>query len=247
MSQANLKSIVLAGGTGSRLAPLTGKEQNKHLLPVYKYRMIQLPLFTLVNSGLTDVVITTGGLNPGSFINYLTSGANFGLTSLSYCYQPDNGGICAAISAAEASVGKGTDVCVVLGDNYFEDSLDFFKPFIDKRIDGAVCVVKKVSNPTYFGVLELDSNSHILSIEEKPSQPKSDLAILGAYLFDETLWQRLKTIKMSSRGELEITDLLRSYLADNKLKYVETQGYWQDCGTFSSLMEVSNRLADKDK
>lgn len=240
-----MKGIILAGGTGSRLAPLT-KTENKHLLPVYNKKMIEYPLATLVEAGLTDVVIVTGGNNPGTFIEYLKDGKDFGLTSLAFTYQHGSGGVAAALKCAQPCLDDEEPCVVVLGDNYFEESIrkQLNNWWQDSRHEGAVCLLRQTDTPWHFGIAEVTSPPQkIISIEEKPSEPKSDLAILGCYFFDYSLWHILDTIKPSERGELEITDVLKAYLSDKWLEGYNYNGYWSDMGTFDTWTEVSQRIA----
>jgi glucose-1-phosphate thymidylyltransferase len=248
-----MKGIVLAGGLGSRLAPLT-QNDNKHLLPVYRKRMVEYPLKTLVDAGISDIVLITGGKRPGAFLELLRSGRDHKISRLYYTYQEGNGGIADALKLAQPFIEETLfspepEPCVViLGDNYFEDGIRHQLAEWECRTarHGAGILLRKTDTPWYFGIAEV-SGTEVLSIDEKPSQPKSDLAILGCYFFDATIWQRLECVEPSVRGELEITDVLKMYMTDGYLTHYPYTGYWSDMGTFDSWMEVSNRLAIEEK
>lgn len=244
------KGIILGGGTGSRLAPLT-RTQNKHLLPCYNMRMIELPLSTIVNAGIKDVILVTGGNEPGSFLELLKNGAAHDINRLFYTYQEGSGGVADALRLAEPFLSKEhaladeKEPCVVvLGDNYFEEGIkqQYEQWKSETGGQGAGILLKTTETPWHFGIAEV-KDGKVISIEEKPSKPRSDLAILGGYFFDGTVWDYVNHIEPSSRGELEITDVLRFYMHEGKLRYYMYDGYWSDMGTFSSWMEVSTRLA----
>ena len=239
-----LKGILLAGGTGSRLAPLT-RFENKHSLPVFNRRMIELPLKTLIDAGVRDVCIVCGGQWPGSFIELLKSGVDHDLDSLFFTYQEGNGGILDALACAEPFV-KDDDCLVVLGDNYFEKRLDSFVKDWQGSDDQAAIFVQPTTTPQYLGIAELDPDNNILlSAVEKPKKLKSGNAILGAYLFDEKVWELISDIKPSKRGEREITDLLNAYASKGfHVKAYSYEGYWSDMGTFKSWTEVSQKLSE---
>lgn len=238
-----MKGIVLGGGTGSRLAPLT-KADNKHLLPVYNKRMIEYPIRTLVNMGIKDIILITGGQRPGAFLELLRNGKDFGIEKLYYTYQEGNGGIADALAHAQPFLEPNESCIVILGDNYFE-----IPPLFSEHHaiipTGSVVLLKKTETPWHFGIAEIADSGHIISVEEKPSEPKSDLAILGAYFFDYTVWEKLEKVSPSDRGELEITDILRLYMEEKNLYYMPYDHYWSDMGTFDSWMEVSKRIASK--
>lgn len=234
-----MKGILLAGGIGSRLAPLT-QEDNKHYLPVYKKRMIEYPLQTLVEAGIQDIIIVTGGKRPGNFLELLKDGRSRGINNLCFTYQEGSGGIADALGCAESFIKTGEECTVVLGDNYFEDPIN-----LSTKVYGADIFLRQTETPWYFGIAEVTEN-RVISIEEKPSNPKSDLAILGIYQFDYTLWDKLKRIEPSARGELEITDVLKLYMNEDNLSYSIYEGYWSDMGAFESWTEVSQRVANRE-
>ena len=233
-----MKGIILAGGVGSRLLPLT-KVTNKHLLPIYDKPMIYYPLMTLINGGITDILIVSGEQHAGHFLNLLGSGKEFGI-KLSYEVQKGSGGIADALRLAEDFANRDS-VAVILGDNIFEDNISkSVKSFINQK-KGAMIFLKKVKDPKRFGVAEI-KNKDIISIEEKPKKPKSDLAVTGLYFYDNTVFSIINKLKPSARGEYEITDVNNIYLKNNKLKYDILSGYWTDAGTFESLFEA-NKLS----
>lgn len=236
---SGVKGIILAGGLGSRLFPLT-KVTNKHLLPVFNKPMVYYPLETLVKGGIRDVMIVTGGNSSGDFMRLLGSGRDFGLRSLSYAYQEGEGGIAHALSLTESFAAKGK-VAVILGDNIIEDNIAPFVKKFESQKKGARILLKRVSDAQRFGVAEL-KNGQVLKIVEKPKKPKSDLAVTGIYFYDSFVYDIIKTLKPSGRGELEITDVNNAYINRNNLEYDILKGYWTDAGTFDSLMRA-NELA----
>ena len=225
-----MKGIVLAGGTGSRLFPLT-KVTNKHLLPIGKCPMIYYPLARLKEAGIREILIVTGREHMGDVINLLGSGSELGL-SLTFKVQDQAGGIAQALGLAENFAGKEA-VTVILGDNIFEDNL--YKYINDFIGIGAKILLHKVKDPKRYGVAELDENNKILSIEEKPKVPKSDYCVTGIYMFDPQVFDIVKTLKPSKRGELEITDVNNSYISKGKLSAEIINGWWIDAGTFDSF------------
>jgi len=235
-----MKGIVLAGGMGTRLAPLT-QNDNKHYLPVYDKRMVEYPIKTLVDSGIRDIIIVCGGKNPGQFIELLGSGKSRGIDNLYYTYQQGNGGIAEALYCAEKFADSLENCIVILGDNYFEEQPNLSRPY---GSSGARVFLRKTNTPWHFGIAEV-SEGKIISIEEKPSKPRSDLAILGLYQFDWTVFSRIKALKMSDRKEYEVTDLLKSYMDSGDLEYDIYDGYWSDMGTFETWTEVSQRIATR--
>lgn len=240
-----MKGILLAGGLGTRMQPLTNYD-NKHFLPVYKKRMIEYPLQTLVDIGIKDVIVVTGGKNPGAFLELLKNGSSYGLNRLYYTYQEGNGGIADALKLASPFMRAREKCIVILGDNYFEDGIKSqFKQFVFGNQNTTQVITKEVSDPERFGILEIDSDDNVLSIEEKPIRPKSNKAILGCYMFDGFVWDFIDELKPSERGELEITDILRVYAARNQLNFSDYSGYWSDMGTFESWMEVSQRIMER--
>jgi len=236
-----MKGIILAGGTGSRLAPLT-KITNKHLLPVYDKPMIYYPLQTLVDAGITDILIVTGGKNSGDFLRLLGNGKNFGLKHLNYTYQEGEGGIADALSLAE-HFADNQPICVILGDNLIERSIKHaVDAFRDNGGVGAQVLLKEVHDPNRFGVAEI-ANGKLLSIEEKPENPKSPYAVTGIYMYDATVFDKCKVLVPSRRNELEITDVNNAYIAEGTMKYSFLEGWWTDAGTFESLLRAGNLVA----
>jgi glucose-1-phosphate thymidylyltransferase len=237
-----MKGIVLAGGLGSRLYPLT-KVTNKHLLPVYKRPMIYYPIQTLVDAGITEILIVTGGDSAGDFLRLLGNGKEFGLKHLDYTYQEGNGGIADALGLAEYFVDNDL-VCVILGDNVYEKSVHESAADFIKRGHGARIHLKKVENPQRFGVPVVNGD-RILKIEEKPKLPQSDYAVTGLYMYDRQVWDIIKTLKPSGRGELEITDVNNAYIERNGMTYAVVDGWWSDAGTFDSLLRTNILVASQ--
>ncbi|MCP3794769.1 sugar phosphate nucleotidyltransferase [Paenibacillus sp. CH40] len=235
-----MKGIILAGGTGSRLFPLT-KVTNKHLLPVGKYPMIFHSIYKLKKADITDILIVTGKEHMGDVVNLLGSGRDMGVT-FTYKVQDEAGGIAQALDLAEHFVGK-DQMVVILGDNVFEDDISPFVQNFRKQNVGAKLLLQKVHDPQRFGVAEIQ-NQRILSIEEKPQMPKSDYAVTGIYMFDHNVFNIVKTLKPSTRGELEITDVNNAYIANGTLTYDILQGWWTDAGTHTSLARA-NELSQK--
>ncbi len=235
-----MKGVVLAGGLGTRLYPLT-KVTNKHLLPVYNQPMIYYPIQTLVNAGITDILIVTGGNSAGDFLKLLGNGKAFGLKHLNYTYQEGEGGIAEALSLAE-DFADGDPVCVVLGDNIIEGNICRAVRAFRHQGSGAKILLKKVPDPQRFGVPELDG-PRIVRIEEKPKEPKSDYAVIGIYMYDADVFNIIKTLKPSARGELEITDVNNIYIERGEMTWDELEGWWTDAGTFDSLLRASNLVA----
>lgn len=236
----DIKGIVLAGGLGSRLSPLT-TITNKHLLPIYDRPMIYHPISRLVEAGIRDIVVVTGGLHAGDFLRLLGNGKQFGLTHINYTYQEGEGGIAEALGLAKY-FARGKRTVVILGDNIFEKSL---KPYVDRfrrQKAGARLLLKRVPDPERFGVAELNSG-RIVSIQEKPAHPKSNLVVTGAYMYDPAVFDIVKTLKPSRRGELEITDVNNAYVKRGALEYDVLSGWWTDSGTFDSLLRASVLVA----
>lgn len=236
-----MKGVVLAGGLGSRLFPLT-KITNKHLLPVYDQPMIYYPIQTLVNAGIDDVMIVTGGNSAGDFLKLLENGEEFGLKRLSYAYQRGEGGIAAALALVE-DFADDEPICVVLGDNIIENNIRQAAEDFKAQGKGAKILLKKVHDPQRFGVPELDGDK-VLLIEEKPANPKSDFAVIGIYFYDSTVFEVIKTLKPSGRGELEITDVNNHYITQGTMSWAELEGWWTDAGTFESLLHASKLVAE---
>jgi len=235
-----MKGVVLAGGLGSRLFPLT-KITNKHLLPVYDKPMIYYPIETLINAGIKDIMIVTGGNYAGHFLQLLGNGRNFGLEDLNYTYQQGEGGIADALSLVE-HFADDEPVCVVLGDNIIEGNIRKAAEDYRRQGHGAKILLKKVHDPQRFGVPEIDGE-RVVQIEEKPKNPKSDYAVIGIYFFDNTVFDVIKTLKPSDRGELEITDVNNHFINEGTMTWNELEGWWTDAGTFESLLYASNLVA----
>ncbi|MBM3976340.1 MAG: spore coat protein [Planctomycetes bacterium] len=234
-----MKGVILAGGLGTRLFPLT-KITNKHLLPVYNRPMIYYPIEAMVNAGIRDIMIVTGGRNSGDFLSLLGNGADFGLKHLNYTYQKGEGGIAEALGLAEHWVA-GEQVCVILGDNIIEKNVaKAARDFIAQK-KGAKIMLKKVDDPQRFGVAELKGDK-VVNIVEKPKQPKSDLAVIGIYMYDARVFEIIKTLEPSDRGELEITDVNNWFIRDGSMTYEVIDGWWTDAGTFDSLIKAANLI-----
>jgi glucose-1-phosphate thymidylyltransferase len=236
-----MKGVVLAGGLGTRLNPLT-KVTNKHLLPVYNQPMIYYPIQTLINAGITDIMIVTGGNSAGDFLKLLGNGKDFGLKHLNYTYQEGEGGIADALSLVEHFSDE-QPICVILGDNIIERNIRHAADGYRKQGNGAKILLKKVHDPQRFGVPELDGKS-VLRIEEKPSDPKSDYAVIGIYFYDSTVFDVIRTLVPSGRGELEITDVNNHYIDRGEMTWDELEGWWTDAGTFESLLNATNLVAE---
>jgi glucose-1-phosphate thymidylyltransferase len=235
-----MKGVVLAGGTGSRLAPLT-RVTNKHLLPIYNRPMIYYPIQTLVNVGIREILLVTGGQNAGEFLRLLGDGKDFGLQHVNYTYQEGEGGIADALRLAE-HFADGQAIAVILGDNIIEKNIIGAYEKFAKNPRGAHIILKEVPDPQRFGVPVLDGH-RILRIEEKPTKPGSPYAVTGIYMYDETVFDRVRKLTPSGRGELEITDVNNLYLEDDSLTYSVLDGWWTDAGTFESLLRANNLVA----
>jgi len=236
-----MKGVILAGGLGTRLHPLT-KVTNKHLLPVYDKPMIYYPIQTLINAGIDDILIVTGGNNAGDFLRLLGNGKEFGLKHINYTYQEGEGGIAEALRLAEF-FSSGEKICVVLGDNIIEKNIQKAVENFRKQKEGAKILLKEVPDPKRFGVPELKGD-RIVRIEEKPKEPKSQYAVIGIYLFDQEVFNIIKTLKPSDRGELEITDVNNRYIEKGLMTWDILKGWWTDAGTFESLLRA-NQLVSK--
>jgi glucose-1-phosphate thymidylyltransferase len=235
-----LKGIVLAGGTGSRLYPLT-KITNKHLLPIYDKPMIYYPIQTLVDAGIEDILLVTGGRNSGDFLRLLGNGKGFGLKHLNYTYQEGEGGIADALALAE-HFADGQKVCVILGDNIVERSIRTAAERFSKQDRGAHILLKEVADAERFGVAEIRGD-RIAGIEEKPQYPKSNYAVTGIYMYDGSVFDKIKTLVPSGRGELEITDVNNAYIKEGTMTFSYLDGWWTDAGTFESLLRATNLVA----
>ena len=240
-----MKGIVLAGGLGTRLKPLTDAT-NKHLLPIYDRPMVYYPIQTLVDAGIKDIMVVTGGPHAGDFIRVLKNGETFGLRKLHYAYQDGEGGIAQALSMAETFVGD--DSCVVvLGDNIIADDISFHVRDFNAT-DGCMVFCKKVDDPERFGVIEYeDLEGTVADIVEKPTVPPSDDAVIGLYMYDNTVFSKIKSLSPSERGELEVTDLNRMYLREGNLVVRRITGTWLDCGTPASLAEATTKFYNDSK
>jgi len=235
-----MKGIILAGGIGSRLFPLT-RVTNKHLLPVYDRPMVFFPIQTLVNAGIADILLVTGGQNAGDFLRLLGNGSDFGLKHINYTYQQGEGGIADALRLAEY-FAAGEKICVVLGDNIIETNIIAACEQFRKQERGAHILLKEVDDPQRFGVPVFEGG-RIVRIEEKPTQPKSRYAVIGIYMYDATVFDRIRKLQPSARGEFEITDVNNQFLADGTLTYSMLDGWWTDAGTFDSLLRATNLVA----
>lgn len=238
-----MKGVILAGGLGTRLYPLT-HVTNKHLLPVYDRPMIYYPIQTLVNAGITDILIVTSGPHVGHFLGVLKNGKELGVIHLEYAYQekPD-GGIADALSLAEDFADQDS-VAVILGDNTTDaDITEDVRNFEE----GAVIFLKKVPDPTRFGIAVFDEQDQtkILRVDEKPKEPQSDMAVTGLYLYDNRVFDIVKQIEPSARGELEITDVNNVYIKEGKLTWAQLNGFWSDAGTFDSLFQANKFWATR--
>jgi glucose-1-phosphate thymidylyltransferase len=235
-----MKGVVLAGGTGSRLFPLT-KITNKHLLPIYEKPMIYYPIETLVDAGIRDILIVTGGKNAGDFLRLLANGKQFGLSHIDYTYQEGEGGIADALALAE-HFADGQKICVILGDNIIESSIRGAVEDFQRQPQGARILLKKVPDAERFGVAEI-AGDRIVHIEEKPRHPKSDFAVTGIYMYDDTVFDKIRTLVPSRRGELEITDVNNAYIREGAMTFNILEGWWTDAGTFDSLLRAANLVA----
>jgi glucose-1-phosphate thymidylyltransferase len=235
-----VKGVILAGGLGKRLDPLT-RVTNKHLLPVYNRPMIFYPIQALINAGIRDILLVTGGAYAGDFLKLLGNGKAFGLTHLNYTYQEGEGGIADALALAEHFADRGR-VCVILGDNLIERNIVRAVARFERQAVGAKIILKRVPDPERFGVPVL-RNRQIMRIQEKPKRPKSPYAVTGIYLYDAQVFDIIRQLKPSARGELEITDVNNVYLARGQLTYELLRGWWSDAGTFESLHRAGNLVA----
>jgi len=238
-----MKGIILAGGLGTRLMPCT-KVTNKHLLPVYDKPMIYYPLRTMVNARLEDIMIVTGGNNAGDFLRLLCNGWEFGLKDISYTYQEREGGIADALRLAENFIDNDKAV-VMLGDNIIEDDISDAVREFEKQDIGARIFLKEVSEPERFGVAEV-KEGRVINIEEKPKKPKSNYAVVGLYMYDSDVFEIIKTLKPSDRGELEITDVNNEYIRRGTMKYSILEGWWADAGTSFEALFRASQLVRKE-
>lgn len=236
-----MRGVVLAGGTGSRLNPLT-RVTNKHLLPVYDKPMVYYPIQTLVNAGIQEILLVTGGKNAGDFLRLLGNGRDFGLKHLNYTYQEGEGGIAEALGLAE-HFSNGEPVCVILGDNIIEMNIHQAVQDFRQQKKGAKILLKEVKDADRFGVAEIKGD-YVVGIEEKPKAPKSNFAVVGIYLYDNSVFEKIKRLKPSGRGELEITDVNNFYVQEGTLTWQVLEGWWTDAGTFQSLLLANALVAE---
>lgn len=237
-----MKGVILAGGLGSRLRPLT-KVTNKHLLPIYRKPMIYYPIEALAAAGIQDILVVTGGNSAGDFLKLLGNGSEFDLPAINYTYQEGEGGIADALRLARYFAGDDS-ICVILGDNIFERSVaPAVKAYEDRGGTGAQIFLKKVEDPQRFGVAVFDGDQ-IVGIEEKPDDPQSNFAVTGIYIFDQQVFEIIETLRPSDRGELEITDVNNAYIERKEMHWAELEGWWTDAGTFESLLRANNLVAD---
>src|SRR3974390_192323 len=236
-----MKGVILAGGTGSRLHPLT-KITNKHLLPVYDKPMIYYPLQTLVDAGITQILLVTGGRNSGDFLRLLANGKEFGLNHLNYTYQEGEGGIADALGLAE-HFADGDKICVILGDNIIERGIRHAVEDFRRTERGAKILLKEVHDAQRFGVAEIH-DGRIVGIEEKPLHPKSTYVVTGISMYDQTVFDKIRHLVPSRRGELEITDVNNLYIREGTMTFSHLEGWWTDAGTFESLLRATNLVAN---
>ena len=235
-----MRGVVLAGGLGNRLLPLT-KVTNKHLLPVYDRPMIYYPIQALANAGIDEIMLITGGNSAGDFLRLLGNGKDFGLKRLNYTYQEGEGGIADALRLAE-HFAAGESICVILGDNIIEGNIARAADAFRKQQQGARILLKEVKDPQRFGVPILEGD-RVVKIEEKPANPRSSYAVTGMYFYDAHVFDIIKTLKPSGRGELEITDVNNAYIADGTLTWDLLEGWWTDAGTIESLHQANLLVA----
>lgn len=237
-----MKGIVLAGGLGTRLLPLT-KVTNKHLLPIYDKPMIYYPIETLVEAGVNDILLVTGGSSAGDFLRLIGNGKEFGLKHINYTYQEGEGGIAEALGLAE-HFAEDDIITVILGDNIIESSIRKAVEDFKQQKEGAKIFLKEVDDPERFGVATLDGDK-VVKIVEKPKRPETNYAVIGIYMYDNHVFDIIRTLKPSDRGELEITDVNNAYIERGAMTYEILDGWWTDAGTFPSLIRASNLVANR--
>ena len=237
-----MKGVVLAGGLGSRLFPLT-KVTNKHLLPIYDKPMIYYPIETLVEAGVNDILLVTGGNSAGDFLRLMGNGKEFGLKHINYTYQEGEGGIAEALGLAE-HFAEDDLITVVLGDNIIESSIRKAVEDFKRQKEGAKIFLKKVDDPERFGVATLEGDK-VVKIEEKPEKPETNYAVVGIYMYDNNVFDIIKALKPSDRGEMEITDVNNAYIRRGTMTYEILDGWWTDAGTFPSLLRAGKLVASK--
>ena len=236
-----MKGVILVGGSGSRLDPLT-RVTNKHLLPIYDKPMVYYPILTLVNAGITDIMLVTGGNNAGDFLRLLGNGSDFGLKRLHYTYQDRPAGIAHALGLTR-DFAEGDSLLLMLGDNIIEGNLLKARRNFEAQGQGARVMLTRVENPSSYGVVEIE-NGRIKCITEKPAEPKSNLVQTGIYFYDERVFEIVSKLRPSGRGELEITDVNTHYLQEGNLEYDILEGFWADCGeSFETYLESQNLVA----
>jgi len=238
-----MKGIILAGGLGTRMYPCT-KVTNKHLLPVFNKPMIYYPLLTMIKAGLKDIMIVTGKNHAGDFLRIIGNGKEFGFENINYAYQEGESGIADALRLAE-NFAENEKIFVMLGDNIIENDITEDIKIFNRQPSGARIFLKEVPDPERFGVAEV-KNGKVINIEEKPKKPRSNLAVIGLYLYDSTVFDIIKTLKPSGRGEFEITDVNNAYIKKGNMTYSIIKGWWTDAGTFDSLLRASNLVAKKE-
>ena len=239
-----MKGVILAGGLGKRLFPLT-KVTNKHLLNIYAKPMIYYSIQTFVDAGIKDILLVTGGNHAGEFLRLLGNGHHFGLKHINYTYQEGEGGIADALKLAE-HFADGEKIVIMLGDNILEKGIKRYVDNFKKQPHGARILIKKVEDPWRFGVVQMKKGK-IVAIKEKPKNPKSDYIVTGVYMYDSYIFDIIKTLKPSKRGELEITDVNNAYIERRELHYDILKGWWTDSGSFDSLLRANNLVAKKEK
>ena len=238
-----MKGVILAGGTGSRLDPLT-RITNKHLLPVYDLPMIYYPIQTLVNAGLTEIMVVTGGNNAGDFLRLLGNGREFGLKHLDYTYQEAAGGIAEALGLTEDFV-DGDKLVLMLGDNIIQGHIGAAVERFEDQERGAKVLLAEVGNPQSYGVAEIQ-DGRIVGIEEKPKRPKSNLVVTGIYLYDAQVFDIVRSLKPSDRGELEITDVNNAYIQAGQMTFEYLKGWWADAGESIDFWLRANNMVKRD-
>jgi glucose-1-phosphate thymidylyltransferase len=236
-----MKGVILAGGMGTRLLPIT-KVTNKHLMPVYDKPMVYYPLQILVQAGIDDILIVTGGEYAGDFLRLLANGKEFGLKRLNYAYQEGSGGIADALSLAE-DFADGERICVILGDNIIEGNIKKAASEYIKQPSGARIFLKEVEDPKRFGVATIEGDK-VVKIVEKPKQPETNLAVIGIYMYDSAVFELISGLSPSARGELEISDVNNLYIERGDMAYSMLDGWWTDAGTFPTLLRASNLVAE---
>ena len=240
-----MKGVILAGGLGKRLYPLT-KITNKHLLPIYNKPMIYYPLEALIEAGIEDVLIVTGGNNAGDFLRLLGNGSEFGLKHINYTYQQGEGGIADALALAE-HFSEGEKIVVILGDNILEKGIKKGVERFAKQEEGARIFIKEVDNPREYGIAEIEEG-RIINIVEKPLHPKSRYAVTGIYMYDNQVFDIIKPLTPSARGELEITDVNNIYIKQGTMTYEILEGWWGDAGeSIDAYLRINNLIAEKEK